>query len=152
LDSQNTTKIPYDAKVSRTRTAAQIIEERTIMGCTDIALLFIALMRSIQVSAKYIETISERTLKEMEADTSNDEIVIYGHVFVRVQIDNLEFIVDPTACQISLRRNLPVASMFSDAVIINEGEDFDEFGLNNTKAIRERAKVFIKNEWKKISL
>lgn len=146
---KNTSKIPYDMKTFRTRTAEQIVDDKTVMGCTDVALVFMALMKALSVKVSYIETVSEKTLIEMKENPDNDEIVIYGHVFVRVEIEDQSFVVDPTFIQISLRKNLPAHSMFTDAVIINEGEDFEALGLNCTKDIRVRTKAFIKNEWKK---
>lgn len=145
---QNTSKIPYDMKTFRTRTAEQIVNDKTVMGCTDVALVFMALMNALSIKVSYIETVSEKTLKEMKVNPENDEIVIYGHVFVRVEIEDQIFVVDPTFIQISLRKNLPAHSMFIDAVIIDEGDDFEELGLNSTKDIRVRTKAFIKNEWK----
>jgi len=51
----NLKKKPFDEKVFRRRTVDKIIKDGYVTGCTDIALVFIALCRSSKIPAIYVE-------------------------------------------------------------------------------------------------
>lgn len=91
LKSNNDKKMK--AEVFRKRTADQIIKDGFTTGCTDVALVFIALARAKKIPAKYVEAIRRKWIE------SGDEDFIEGHVFAEVYINNQWHIIDPTeAC------------------------------------------------------
>lgn len=80
-------------EVFRKRTADQIIKDGFTTGCTDVALVFIALARAKKIPTKYVEAIRRKWIE------SGDEDFIEGHVFAEVYINNRWHIIDPTeAC------------------------------------------------------
>ncbi|MFH1428097.1 MAG: transglutaminase-like domain-containing protein [Patescibacteria group bacterium] len=76
-------------KLFRKRTADEIIKSRKVTGCTDYAIVFIALARAKGIPTKYIEAIRKRWLD------IGDESHIEGHVFAECQINDKWYIIDP---------------------------------------------------------
>jgi hypothetical protein len=129
---KNMKKINYNKEFFRKRDAGEIVNSKEFMGCTDLALVFLSFMRALDINASYIETISEETMLEL-----NKDIPVKGHVFVRVKLEKISMIVDPTSFQIFLGDNLPTPSMFPKSIIIGEGKDFSELGLYKTEDIKK---------------
>ncbi|PKN02744.1 hypothetical protein CVU76_01770 [Candidatus Dojkabacteria bacterium HGW-Dojkabacteria-1] len=144
---KNLEKMDYDRGLFRKRDASEIVKSKKFMGCTDVGLVFISLMRSLGIKATYMETISEGTLVDF-IKYPDKEISISGHIFVRVEIEDISMIVDPMTFQILLINNLPAHSMFSDAVIIAEGKDFVELDMNSEEKIRKNTIKFVKKTFK----
>lgn len=81
------------AEVFRKRTAEQIIKDGFTTGCTDVALVFIALARAKKIPTKYVEAIRRKWIE------GGNEEFIEGHVFAEVWLNNRWHIIDPTeAC------------------------------------------------------
>ncbi|MBU1292284.1 transglutaminase-like domain-containing protein [Patescibacteria group bacterium] len=76
-------------KLFRKRTADEIIESKKLTGCTDYAIVFIALARAKEIPTKYIEAIRKRWLD------IGDQNHIEGHIFVECLIGNKWYIIDP---------------------------------------------------------
>ena len=136
--------IDFDKDKFRKRDASEIVKSRKFMGCTDVAIVFLSFMRALGIKANYLETISERTITDF-IKYPNRNFSISGHIFVRVFLDDISMIVDPTSLQILLRNNLPAHSMFPDAIQIAEGKDFIELDIDSEEKIRQHTKAFIKN-------
>jgi hypothetical protein len=133
-----------DETLFRKRDAGEIVKSGKYTGCTDVALVFLALMRALGVKATYMETVSKRTLADL-AKYPDENVPITGHIFVRVFLEKTSVIVDPMNYQILLRNNLPAASMFPEVETIAEGKNFVALDLDNEEKIREKAKEFIRN-------
>jgi hypothetical protein len=73
----------------RRRTPAQIIKSEYVNGCTDVALVFIALARELGIPATYVETF-EKSTQDPNFDKSR------GHIFVDVSIRRKWIRYDPT--------------------------------------------------------
>jgi len=140
----NLEKIDYNRNIFRKRDASEIVKSREVMGCSDIALVFISFMRALDIKASYMETISEGTLVDLIKYPNKKDIPVAGHIFVRVEIDDIPMIVDPTASQILLRSDLPAPSMFPDSVLIGEGKDFVSLDIDSVDKIRKHTKEFIR--------
>ncbi len=78
----------------RKRTADQIIKSGKLTGCTNYALVFIALIKVKGIPAKYIETIREDWLLKPDME------MLSGHVFSEVEINEKWYIVDPQSALI----------------------------------------------------
>ena len=138
----NFEKMNYDKKVFRKRDAGEIVESKKPMGCTDFAIAFLSFMRALDIRASYVETISEENISNL-TENPNEKIPLNGHVFVRVKLEDISIIVDPTTSQIYLGDDLPTSSMFPNSIILDEGKDFSELGLNTTEDIIKKAKRLI---------
>jgi len=76
-------------KLFRKRTADEIVKSKELTGCTDYAIVFIALARAKKIPTKYIEAIKKTWL-----DTG-DSNRIEGHVFAECLIEDKWYIIDP---------------------------------------------------------
>lgn len=124
----------FDEKVFRKRTVTQIINDKYITGCTDSALLFVALARSIGLPAKYVETIDRSWLE-------NGGNSISGHIYAQVY-DNKEnrwILVDPMNRQINI--DFPL-----ERVIFKEGLDSWDIGIKDYDSLERLFQTF-RNEW-----
>ena len=74
----------------RKRTASQIIADGYVTGCTDDALVFIALARAAGIPTLYVETLDVQWMKEGGRP-------INGHVYAQVKYDDEWRTVDPSA-------------------------------------------------------
>jgi hypothetical protein len=138
---KNMKKIDFDKKFFRKRDASEIVNSKEFMGCTDLALVFLSFMNALNINASYIETVSKDTLQEL-----NKSKTVKGHIFVRVKLEKISMIVDPTSFQIFLGDSLPTSSMFPNSIIIGEGKDFSELGLFNTEDIEKFAQKKLKTK------
>jgi len=132
----------YDRELFRKRDTVELFKSKRLKGCSDVAILYISFMRALGIKATYLETISKETLEQYSKEFE-EKIPITGHTFVRVNIDNMSFIVDPMYLQILLREKLPTDSMFVDSVLIGEGKDYIELGMNSVEKIREKTREYI---------
>ena len=112
--------------VFRKRTATEIIESDYASGCTDKALVFVALSRIKGIPTKYVETIDNKLL---ETGDNN----LRGHVFAKVYISKKEYLVDPENGSISVI-TIPNKSQYT---IVAEGLDSWDIGINNFDDLRK---------------
>ena len=115
-------------EVFRLRTSDQILSDEFATGCTDYALLYIALSRALKLPAKYVELLS---MKWMQSD---DEM-IEGHVIAEVKFDNDWLFVDPTHGSVSIK---PTSGM----MIYEKGLDSWGIGIKNRKDVNEKFNKF----------
>ncbi|MFH1551932.1 MAG: transglutaminase-like domain-containing protein [bacterium] len=111
-------------KLFRKRTADEIIESRKTSGCTDYAIVFIALARAKGIPTKYIEAIRKRWLD------IGDENCIEGHIFAECLIKNRWYIIDPQ--EGSIRAD------YRRYVIFKKGFDSWDIGIRNLEDLREK--------------
>ncbi|KUK76986.1 MAG: Uncharacterized protein XD93_0607 [candidate division WS6 bacterium 34_10] len=121
----------FDREVFRKRTASEILKDGFITGCTDAALLFVALARATNIPAKYVETIDEQWLKE-----GGD--LIRGHVYSQIfdDITNKWIWVDPLNCQFDAP---PIGR-----IIYKEGLDSWDIGIRDFDSLKKAFKEFRK--------
>jgi transglutaminase-like putative cysteine protease len=119
-----TLKYETDTKdeVFRKRTASQIIADGYVTGCTDDALVFIALARASGIPTTYIETVDLDWLTEGGRP-------IRGHVYARVEDGDEQRIVDPSA------RNEHADLEQDGRVVIAEGLDSWDIGASDFETL-----------------
>ncbi len=110
--------------VFRLRTADQILSDKYSTGCTDYALIFIALSRAAGIPTKYVELLSRQWLE-------SDETKIHGHVIGEVSVNKRRLYVDPTQGSISI---YPTSGM----IIYDKGLDSWDLGIKNRDSLEEK--------------
>ena len=108
----------------RKRTAAEIIKSKKVTGCTDYAIIFIALARAKKIPTKYIEAIRKRWLD------IGDENHIEGHVFAECQINNKWYIIDP--------QQGAIRSDYRNYTIYKKGLDSWDIGIKSFEDLKEK--------------
>ncbi|MBI2630369.1 transglutaminase domain-containing protein [Candidatus Pacearchaeota archaeon] len=73
----------------RNRTASQIIKSKEIMGCTDIALIFLAVARAAGIPSRYVETLQKSWLTDKTIPG------VRGHIFVDIQQNGIWKVYEP---------------------------------------------------------
>ncbi len=121
--------------VFRTRTSDQILADKYATGCTDYALLYIALSRALKLPTKYVELLSMKWI-------ASDDEMIEGHVIVEVKVGDDWIFVDPTRGSVSIK---PTSGM----MIYNKGLDSWDLGLKNGNDVNERFYRFREEHRKK---
>lgn len=127
-----------NAEVFRTRTSDQILTDKYATGCTDFALLYIALSRSLKFPTKYVELLSMKWV-------ASDDEMIEGHVIAEVKVGDDWIFVDPTRGSVSIK---PTSGM----MIYDKGLDSWDLGLKSSKDVNERFYTYReerKDEFKK---
>jgi len=124
----------FDNEVFRKRTAAQILSDNYVTGCTDSALVFVALARASGLPAKYVETIDKSWLEKGGGS-------IGGHIYGQVFDDEKKgwVWVDPMGGQV----DIPVPS---ERVVYKEGLDSWDIGITDFDSLRKLFETF-RNEW-----
>lgn len=122
----------YKQEHFRTRTAEKIIESKKCTGCTDFALVFIALMRASGYESTYVEAVEEKWLQE-----GGDNIS--GHIFVEVIIDGKTYIIDPQGACIK-------AWYGKRYIVFAKGKDSWDIGIKNFYDLKEKFKSF-REQW-----
>ena len=110
----------------RKRTADQIIKDGFSTGCTDIALVFIAIARAKGIPTKYVEAIEKQWLK------STEENNIRGHIFAICFIDGQWFLIDPTMLLIHAKKVYPFHEIYA------EGLDSWDIGIRSFEDLKEK--------------
>lgn len=119
--------------VFRKRTADQIISDGYYTGCTDQALVFIAIARALKIPTKYLETLNLSFLQE------EDSKFIDGHVYVSVFEDSKGWmIVNPN----NGRTDVNIEK--DNRVVLDTGLDSWDIGIKNRKDLRSKIEVFKK--------
>lgn len=111
-------------KIFRQRTASEIIENKIVTGCTDYALVFIALCRAKKIPTKYIEAIRRRWLD------IGEEKFIEGHVFAECFFNGKWYIIDPQEGTINVS--------YQRFVVFKEGIDSWGIGINNFDELKKQ--------------
>lgn len=111
-------------EIFRKRTADQIIKDGFTTGCTDVALVFIALVRAKKIPAKYVEAIRRKWVE------SGGEDFIEGHVFAEVYLDNRWYIIDPTESCLKF--------WYDRWVIYANGLDSWDIGIHDLSELKQK--------------
>lgn len=108
----------------RKRTASEIVKSKIATGCTDYALVFIALARAKKIPTLYVEAIRRKWLD------IGDEQYIEGHVFAECFIGGRWYIIDPEggAIQIAYQR----------FIIFEKGLDSWDIGIKNINDLKSK--------------
>lgn len=114
----------YKSENFRKRTAEEIINSGKLTGCTDYALVFLALVGVSGLEAKYVEAIETEWLK-------NGGDHIKGHVFAEVKLEDEWVIVDPESA--TLR-----AWYGKRYEIFAKGEDSWDIGIYNMEELKQK--------------
>jgi hypothetical protein len=125
--------LPYKTEnkdgVFRKRTAGQIIIDGYVTGCTDEALVFIALARAAKIPAKYIETIDNEWLRTGGSSVG-------GHIYAGVFYDNKWRTANPSTKQIDIDIE------GDDRTIYKEGLDSWDIGIDSFDSLRTQFNHF----------
>lgn len=125
--------IPYNtenkSEVFRKRSADQIISDNYVTGCTDEALVFLALARALGIPAKYIETIDAESLQK-----ASDERGSYnGHIYSGVFEGGKGWqIVDPS------RQKKHADPEIDNRIVFREGLDSWDIGIHDFESLKEK--------------
>jgi len=118
-------------QVFRERPAGEIVEDGYVTGCTDIALVFIALCRAKGIPTKYTEAIDKKWLSgELKGPG------IRGHVFAECFVQNEWYQIDP------MRGVIHVEPDYSNYAIFDKGLDSWDLGIRSLEDLREKFKDF----------
>ena len=133
-------KYPQPANIEkndifRKRTATQIIEDGYATGCSDFAIVFIAIARAKHIPTKYVEVISEDYFEDTDLNR------VRGHVFAECFIDKEWFGVDPMAGVIKFNTKYP------GYVVYAKGLDSWDLGIFDIDSMRVKFKEFA-NQYK----
>jgi len=75
------------------RTAARMFEDGILGGCSDFALVMVALFRAAGIPARLVLTANTEWLRKYRA---NPLAIVNGHVFIEVFLEHRWHLVDPT--------------------------------------------------------
>jgi len=75
------------------RTAARMFEDGILGGCSDFALVMVALFRAVGIPARLVLTANADWLKKYRA---NPLAIVNGHVFIEVFLEDHWHLADPT--------------------------------------------------------
>ena len=116
--------------IFRRRTATKIIEDGYATGCTDFAIVFIAIARAKGIPTRYVETIS----KDYFEDTDLNRV--RGHVFAECFINNEWYGVDPIAGVVKLNTKYPGYVVYAKSL------DSWDLGIVDIESMRVKFKEF----------
>lgn len=141
----------YDPEIFRKRTAGEIIKSGFSTGCTDYALVAIALLRS-KISTRYVETVQKKWLASGINNIKTS--YISGHVFLDVYYKNKWLILDPFW---GITSDNKYISKNEEYVVLAKGIDFehligehDFISAKNTQEIKDLAiEYFYKHKYHK---
>lgn len=120
----NDIKLETDRKIKnnvfRKRTANQIITDGFVTGCSDRAIVFIALVRALNIPIRWVETVIG----------GNKHGFHNGHVFVDINIDGKWYLYDPIT---GFTKNNKPYLKFNDTTykILGKGYDQNKIFLKN---------------------
>jgi hypothetical protein len=112
-------------KLFNQRTAEEILKDGFVTGCTDDAIVFLALLKALGVEAVYVESLEKSWL-----DAPMNEQMIRGHAFVKVG----ELLIDPQRKVIYIDPNW----IKNRYVIYAEGTEPYEFGLTGFREMVQK--------------
>ncbi len=129
----NMGKIPENIdknSVFRKRTAEKIVKDGYVSGCTDYALVFIALCRAKDIPTKYVEVIKCSWLEDGNVRTIN------GHIFAECLIKDKWIQIDPQ------RGTMHTKTSYNGFEIFDEGLDSWDIGITDFDSLREKFEDF----------
>lgn len=121
-------------KLFRQRSAEQIIKNGRFLGCSDYALVAVALLKTLKIPCRLVQVINKDWL-------SDKKVKIIGHVLVEVYLDKKWHVLEPTKGIIGL----DYASF--NYVVYKKGANFQDIGIQNLKELRRKLSQF-KKKWK----
>lgn len=131
-------------EVWRKRKASEVFSSKKASGCTDKAILFLSFLRTANIPCSYVESISNHTLTAFK--NQNYKGNFEGHVFVKVYLEGMTLLVDPTKHQIYLKNELPITTYASNNIVIGEGLDFNDIGTDTQEKLDELVRKLITNK------
>lgn len=118
-------------EVFRKRTADQIISSGFIEGCTDEAVVFVALARATHIPAKYIEALNNEWLK------SADMHHVSGHAYAGTFDGEKWRIVDPS------RKKIDADISADGLTVFGEGLDSWSLGIRDQNSMVMKFTKFV---------
>ncbi len=123
--------------IFRKRTADKITSDGYATGCTDFALVLVALTRAKGIPTKYVEVINKDYFDE------GDFNKVRGHVFAECCVGGRWVGVDPMAGYIKYSTRYP------GFVVYARGLDSWDLGIHNLASLREKFYKFAMERKKK---
>jgi len=112
-------------KLFNQRSAEEILKDGFVTGCTDDAIVFLTLLKALDIEAVYVESLEKNWL-----DAPMNEQMIRGHAFVKVG----ELLIDPQRKVIYIDPNW----IKNRYVIYAEGAEPYEFGLTDFREMVQK--------------
>jgi hypothetical protein len=121
---------PNEAKhVWRNRDGNQIFSDGSSTGCTDNALVFSSLARSLGIPTIYVETLQKRWLDSLGKEIPR---TIEGHVFCDVILDDKIIPFDPMYGKTEVKHGYYIEEPRGERIeydVLGKGSDFSEVYL-----------------------
>lgn len=128
LERENSKQVKN--KVFRRRTAEEILKSGFVTGCTDSALVVIAICRTKGIPTKYVEAIEKSWLEEKRAGG------LRGHVFAECFINNKWYQIDPARGLIYSKQN------YSKYEILGRGLDSWDLEIRDFESLEKKFNSF----------
>lgn len=123
-----TSDIEFKKECFRKRTADEIVQSKIATGCTDYALVFLALARAAGIAATYVEALDAEWARRPDYEN------IRGHIFCEVALDDKIYIVDTQGATVR-------PWIGKRYVVVGRGLDSWDLGVRDI----EELKAFINN-------
>lgn len=123
----------YDPWMNRqqfTRTADQLFQDRTLGGCSDYALVGLALFRAMGYPSLLVLTASHDWIERYRR---NNLSLVYGHSFIEVLVGGRWYLVDPNHFNFFEHYNPKEPYYPRNELFITRGYDFWDIGLRSTE-------------------
>lgn len=121
-------------KLFRQRNAEQIIKNGWFLGCSDYALVAVAVLEALNIPCRIVQVVNKDWLLDKKTK-------IIGHVLVEVCLDKKRYVFEPIKGLIGL----DYASF--NYVAYKKGANFQDIGVQSFKELREKLSQF-KKKWK----
>ena len=122
-----------------TRTADQLFQDRTLGGCSDYALVGLALFRAMGYPSLLVVTASDDWIKRYRENALS---LVYGHSFIEVLVDGRWYLVDPNHFNFFENYNPEEPWYPRNELFIARGYDFWDLGLRSTADAKQLLTAF----------
>ncbi len=132
----------YDPWLNRkqfSRTADQIFQDRTLGGCSDYALVGLALFRAMGYPSLLVLTAS---YDWVERYRENNLSLVYGHSFIEVLVNGRWYLIDPNHFNFFENYNPEEPYYPRNELFVTRGYDFWDIGVRSTDDVTKLLTFF----------
>jgi hypothetical protein len=127
----------------RVRTVEEIIKEKDVTGCSDMATVLMAVLRAGGTPAIWVETIHRDWL-----DGKLDQRLPKGHVYLKSLIQGKTEIIDPARVFESRGERWQGNPEQDQQIVMAEGMDSWSLGIRDSESMLKKAEAF-REQWQK---
>ena len=114
------------------RTVVRMFEDGILGGCSDFALVMVALFRTVGIPARLVLTANTDWLEKYRA---NPLAIINGHVFIEVFLEHRWHLVDPTYRKLFVGYEIATPFYPRGELFCLRGVDYWSLGLENVEQL-----------------